>query len=418
MVRFLGLPFQKDSPHSAPLLFYGVIIFLIYLADGIMSYVAPILIEAHVSNTLLMGFIISSSSLVGITCDFFFPELFKHKRQFFFLTSAVGLALFFPLSLLLFSHSVVTFIAAMAIWGIYFEFLVFSNFYFVHTFVEHSHHSFAWGLITVFRSIGMMISPLIASSLLHEAPSYPLLTAMVFLVLAAWLAVFFRWSFPQRKHLSVEEPAKKNVTHQLRVWLILLKKIWPLYSFIFALFVLESSFLTIGVLLAEDMMTVSYWGKLLIVAYLLPTLFTGLIVEKVTLNFGKKKTAFWSGVLSGALLSLSVFVHQPVFFVGLILISSLFSSLAMPAILGAIQDYVTRLETSRGELVGLQNSAGSLAYILGPILAGAIATAVGNKTTLAVVGSLLLVISMINLVVVPVKILLPQQELQEEEDQT
>jgi len=58
------------------LLFFGVIIFLIEMADSIMAYVAPIFLERGVKNSFYMGLILSSSSVAGLICDAIFPSIF------------------------------------------------------------------------------------------------------------------------------------------------------------------------------------------------------------------------------------------------------------------------------------------------------------------------------------------------------
>ena len=69
----------------SPLIIFSLIMFLVSLSDGIMSYVAPIYIEKFVSSSFVMGLIISFSSLIGIVCDFLFSKWFPDKPYTFFI---------------------------------------------------------------------------------------------------------------------------------------------------------------------------------------------------------------------------------------------------------------------------------------------------------------------------------------------
>jgi MFS family permease len=411
---FPKLPTSRTLPRNLfPLLFYSLIILMIYFADGVMSYISPVLIEGRVGNSFTMGLILSVSSLVGICCDIFFPNAFKAKHHLFFLWNTVLIALLFPLIYLFFPHVLTTFLAGMVIWGIYFEFLIFSNFFFIHAFISREHRALAWGMITIFRSIGIMFAPIIASTLLHQHQTYPLF-AVIFFLCVSLLAIFcFTKLFPFKKQIVISTKVEKRYgfKHEFGVWRILFKKIWPIYLFVFILYALESTFFTVGVLLTEEMAAVSFWGDLVIVAYYLPNLFTGFVVEKICDVFGKKKTAFLCGIAGGVLLVASYFVLTPMYFIFMIFCSSLFTSMALPSVLSAIQDYVGRLGKHKGDMVGLQNSAGSFAYIIGPILAGGIALEVGNKETFAVIGGILIFVSVINFIFVPKKIYIPHREI-------
>jgi MFS family permease len=103
---------------------------------------------------------------------------------------------------------------------------------------------------------------------------------------------------------------------------------------------------------------------------------------------------------------------HPLLLILTIFTSAIFSSVSYPAILAATQDYVTRLGEFGGEMVGLQNASSSLGYVIGPILAGWAGMQFGNIHAVGLIGLLLLGVSMLNLIIVPRKIHLPQKELQ------
>jgi MFS family permease len=67
-------------------------------------------------------------------------------------------------------------------------------------------------------------------------------------------------------------------------------------------------------------------------------------------------------------------------------------------------------------MVGLSGSTVSVAYIIGPILAGLISSYVGEKNTFVVMGIVMIIVAVILLVVTPKKLRLPQIEIKTWED--
>lgn len=63
-------------------------------------------------------------------------------------------------------------------------------------------------------------------------------------------------------------------------------------------------------------------------------------------------------------------------------------------------------------MLGLSSSTISLAYIVGPAIAGWVASMVGERMTFAVLGLGVALISLILLIVTPKKIKLPQSEIE------
>lgn len=410
----------SDFCHSqfAPLFFYAAIIFFVYFGDGVMSYLAPIYIQDSVRDPLVMGCVLSFSSFVGICCDTLFPGIFHKKKSTFFLWSTIFTAICFPLLFLLFPVGLATLLFGMAIWGVYFEFLLFSNYHFIHSFSQKDHHSSAWSTINTFRALGMFIAPIVSSQLYQYQKISPLFAAAILFSIALLGGVLFPKLFSRRSRENVVEQldptetvTKLSAVSEIKIWLILLKTIWPIYLFTFSLFLLEATFLSVGVLLSQDIIQVSEVGHFLIAAYMLPALFVGFFTKRISIPFGKKRAAFLCGITSGALLFISGLVHSHLELLIFFFLSAIFSSLALPEILSTIQDYIGRLGESRDEMMGLENSAGSLAYILGPIVCGAVAELVGNQRTFSVIGAFLLFTSFIALIVVPRKIRMPQQEL-------
>jgi MFS family permease len=416
---------QKMAPHRrlwnlsldrrfAPLIMYSMIMFLLVFGDATMAYVTPVYIESHVQNSLIMGIVMSFSSLIGFCCDLTFPSVFRSKDNLFFLGGTIVCAILFPLIYLFLPAILPTLLLGVGIWGVYYEFLSFSNFNFIHAYLKQEHHALAWGILSTFKSLGIFVAPLLASELLHENLQFPFFAALGFFCAGIFGTLIFTHVFPRNKHPHVVEEVRKpfRVFEQLKVWWVLLRKIWPVYIFIFVLFILDSTYWTIGILLSEEIQQRSHIGSFLLMAYILPSLFMGALIHKMAKPFGKKRLAFIAGGAAGLILLVTGLSPSPLLLLMGIFCSSLFTAAAFPAIMAVIQDYVGRLENHRGDMVGLQASASSLSYIIGPITAGGIATLVGTQHTFSIMGGLLLAISLLCLIVVPRKIHLPQNGLQ------
>ena len=140
---------------KSPLNVFFIAFFLISIADGTMGYVFPIVVEKSVGSNTVMGLIMAISSITGLICDFIFPSLISRKNWKQLLTACVLLAVLFPV----FSYYgevfnlVIFFVLASVAWGVYYEYLAFSQQnYIVENNKEHS-FSKDWGLLAVLISI-------------------------------------------------------------------------------------------------------------------------------------------------------------------------------------------------------------------------------------------------------------------------
>jgi MFS family permease len=290
--------------------------------------------------------------------------------------------------------------------------ILFSKSTFIHHTLPHEKHDTGWGYITGFTSLAYLIGPNIAVALAVNQ-KLPLIVAFVLQLIALIAALVFRFVFKK----LIKQPLVPGNHHPtplqgIKLWGVLNERLWPILLFMFCLLLLDATFWTVGAILVNEMSATYRFAGLLYVVYLLPTMIfppVGLYLSK---RFGKKRTAFISGIAGGIVIALSFLAPTYPTFLVFIGISSILLSAGFPEIHGAIEDYCERLGTHANALVGLTNSMGSLAYIIGPILAGAIAVKVGTQHTFAIIGVILALCSLIALIVVPRKIKLPQLKLQ------
>jgi len=95
----------------------------------------------------------------------------------------------------------------------------------------------------------------------------------------------------------------------------------------------------------------------------------------------------------------------------LVFFYSAFIAISLPAISATFEDLVKRLGSFDTDLIGLEQASPSLAYIVGPILAGFIAVELTEQKVFFVLGLLLAFVSVTSFILTPRKIKMPQSEL-------
>jgi len=390
---------------------YCVIIFLISLADGVMSYTAPIFIENSLNSASKMGLIIAASSLAGLIFDFLFGELLSKKSYRFYLSAALVLAFLFPSMFLTLSPKVHFFILGMFTWGIYYELIRFSDFHFINTYTNKDEHAKSWGTLLIFKSLAYTLGPLIASLLISKYFSLSFISALSFVLLAFFLFLAFSRTHNKKEQNFENRPKKVSLIEELKIWKILFKKVWALWLFILVIFMLDAAFWTAGAVLSETLKQKSALGGFFLTVYMVPGLFMGLLAQKVSKPLGKKKIAFISGLFSGLILISVGFTHNVPLLLVLVFISSTLGALSVPEILATFEDYVARLQSFGNDMISLERTGENASYIIGPIIAGFLAQVLGFQKVFSVMGALLAITAAVALIFTPRKIPMPQKEL-------
>ncbi len=402
------------TPSVRKLFAFGVIILAVYCGDGIMSYIAPVLIEKQLGSALLMGVIMSTSSVFGLAFDVFAGKIFKDASYQQFTKWLLLLAISFPLILLLLPHEAPVLIAAMAVWGVYYEITKFSQFAFVKQHMHVSQHAFSWSVFEVLHAAGFVIGPLVAGVLLLQGDAFPLAAASIFFFIAVVcfkLLLSFHKPTPTNKAVPQRLQNEPSDVRVLHTWELLSRKLWPLLLVTFSLVLIDTAFMSVGTLLAEELKVLNPLGLFLIPAYSSPFLLMPWFSPIFSRYFGKKRTAFMAGMFGGGLLVAGSMTTTVPMLLGFVFLASLCLALAYPEMNATFEDYVVRVGRFGNTLVGLQSSMFSLAYIVGPVTAGYIATSWGNERALMAFGSVLSIISIVALIATPRKIRLPQTEM-------
>lgn len=372
----------KLTAKSQMIFSYFLIITLFYLADGLIAYAMPIVIEEHSINTMIVGIILSLSSATGFLTDLIFPEIFPTKGMRFYTRLALGFALVTALVLFGLPHILWVLALGSILWGAYYEAISFSHFTFIHQLIPTKKHDSTWGWLEIVRSFGYVVAPLLGAYLFMQNNKHPFGMALLFFILAG--VIYFssrRLATQMKPDLVVTE--HQTFRQELGIWRKLLHKIWHIYFFYFAFIMVDMAFWSVGILLSVEMLETSELSSLVLPAYMVPFLIVPLFASKLNLRWNKSQVAFITAAVGSIILTIGSVFGTGIVLILAIFIASIFLALASPEIQAVFQDYTDSLGMYGNDMVGLQRSASSFAWIIGPLVAGALATWLGNQFTLS-----------------------------------
>lgn len=382
---------------------FSLVVLFWTIFDSTLQYITPLLMEQRGFSNSMIGFILGSSSIAGAAFDLFICKVFKNTNFKIFFLEMFVICSVYPL-LLWSANSAWLFLFAMAVWGLYFDLYGFGVFNFIGRYTKKTEHSPSFGIVQIFRSLGLILAPLIAGMALAESIDWRSFSVS-WIFLGIGFIFFVALMISMRNHRPAEGGRKqvlrrKNLLVEVHLWKKLGKMMMPVLMLTFYLFFIEAFFWTLAPLYAENS-SLGQFSGLFLAAYSLPALIVGWHMGNLTKRFGKKRTAF-TGLLIGSLI-LSSFSFSPnqVVSIAIVFASSLFISMALPAINSAYADYISEATQVEGEIESLEDFAFNIGYVVGPISAGVLADAVGMKGAFSILGLLGAVLAIILLTMTP-----------------
>lgn len=364
--------------------------------DGILSYMLPILITDFGYSKTQMGLIIASSNIFGAIFDFLLAKYITNTSYRRLFLIVIGLSFIYPL--LLWSSKTIPFLMiSMSIWGLYGDLHNFATFDFVSRRSRPKERCQNFSIIGIFKCLGYLLGPIIAGLVLMETITFlPFSLALSFVILSFIFYLVLVDLSPKKD--------SKNYTHKAKYLKFnffkefkLLKKIgiilFPVLIFYVLLHMFDAAFWTIGPLFAKSFEGFKGFGGFFMAMYILPTLLVSWYVQKITNKYGKKKTAYFSFLISSVLIILVGIFKNPVLILVVVFTSSVVGSIAWPAIRGAYVDYISESKEYEKEIESLNDFAANLGYIIGPITAGLMADRIG-------IGNVFVFLGIFNIVVV------------------
>jgi len=374
-----------------------------------MSYTVPVVMEEALGSTTKMGIVLAFSSFCGTFCDFFFAKAFVGKKSRFFNKILISSAFLFPLSFLAY-RSVPSFLFAMAVWGVYYEAMIFSNYHAVHEFVHPKDHLWAWGTLVTLKNLAWFIGPNIASILGDTSTMAPFVVSFFFYGVATFLFVVRRLALRiRRPEIGGQEymPVKHSLRQEMNIWKIYGKTLWPLLGMMFLFFLIDSAFFSIGPVFAESLKGLHPFGGLFISMYTFPCAAFVMLSGPFARAFGKKRAAFLFGMWAGVLLMLMSQIHSIPLILILTFIASIGLGIMYPQLSAVFEDFVARSGRYGNDIIGLTAMMGSIGYVVGPILAGVFADRFGTQFVFGFWGVLLFFFCVVAFLVMKRKVKLP-----------
>ncbi len=401
---------QKHTPRyglNGKILLAGLMIFFFVIFDGILMYLAPVIITNAGISESIMGLILGSSSIAGLLFDFILCRVLKvtHYRRMFFLMFV--LAMLFPL--FLFGGTTITiYLLAMAVWGFYYDFFNIGTIDFVERTADPSEHVSNFGILSSFQGFGYLLAPFAASLLLLYLQPGPrmLITLAIplFIAFIFYLFIVLRRAHERDDYTGV---VKKNVFTfftEIELW----KKIWvvlfPVLLLTLTLNMVDAAVWTFGPLFSEHIGIVSgVSGGIFMTAYALPPILVGWIVGVIARKLGNMKTALWA-ILTGSIMLIFVgLVTSISFLVILIFFASFFWAIGWPAIGAIYTEHIEKTSVRRKEIETLQDLFTNFGDTAGPIVGGYMAQYLGFAHSFISLGILGVIIVISLFIIVPSK---------------
>ncbi len=379
---------------NKPIFALAIMLMFWSVFDGLLTYITPlVLTEAGFSETM-MGIIIGTSSIAGAAFDFMLCRVFKQANfRKIFLTLFLICA-FYPIVLWQ-AKTFWVFIAAMAMWGIYYDLYSFGSLDYLGNYTDKDEHASSSGALQVFRSLGYLLAPILAGFTIGEVVGWKSFAlSWVFLGMAF---IFFIILLKMTKEGVTQEHQGlvcRNLTikRELRLWekaSLLLK---PVLILTLLISVYDAFFWTIGPLFAESFKGMDNFEGLFLTAYELPALMVGWFIGKVTVRVGKRRTAFAAFGVGSLVLATLPLITSPLLAIATIFVASIFLSMAIPAINGAYADYIEEAPKAEKEIEAVSDFSSNLGYVIGPIAAGILADTFSNSiafSVLSIVGAII-----------------------------
>jgi len=381
-----------------------MVIMFFAIFDGILSYLAPILITKVGYSKTQMGLIIASSNIFGAIFDFLLAKYITNTSYRRLFLVMLGLSFVYPL-VLWSAKTIPFFMISMFIWGLYGDIRNFATFDFVSRRSKPGERCQNIGILGIFSSLGYLLGPIIAGLVVVETITFlPFSLALSFVILSFVFYLILIDLSPKKD--------SKDYSHRTKYLRLnffkefgLLKKIgrilFPVLFFYMVLYMFDAAFWTIGPLFAESFGSFKDFGGFFMTMYTLPALLIGWYVQKITNKHGKKKTAYYSFLISSLLIIFVGIFKNPVLILLTVFVSSLAGSIAWPAIRGAYVDYISESKQYEKEIESLNDFSANLGYIFGPILAGLMADKVGISNFFVFLGIFNIIVVLLLFTITP-----------------
>ena len=393
----------------------SLVLFFVYLGDAVLSDWVPSYMQTVLGSSVLMGLVMSFSSVVGLAADLVFPQLLQKVRARKLILMAIGTNLVFS-GVLVWTTTwswLVLFLLGMAVWGIYYELLWFGSAQFVADSIASNARSGVWAVIGIFKSLAYFLGPILGSWLVLSRGNAATVVTAAALVCLGYVIWAFVGKKEKKEEVEIEPTERFSIVLEMSHWKTLFGHVWQVLLLSLTMGLVDATFWTTGTVLSDNLAKNYSWGGMFLPLYMLPPIFMGIVLARLGVYKGKKKISELFLLLSGVFLFLLGIFEGIAMLLLLSFLVGLALSIAWPMVDAVYSDILARMGKERKHMVGLSSSTVSLAYILGPILTGIVANRVGERMTFSIVGLVVVLMAVMLLITTPKKTRLPQSAMAE-----
>lgn len=384
----LGTHLKKHGiKRHKPLYIICIMLFFWTVFDGIVSYIAPLLISEHGFSNSQMGMIIGFSSVAGALLDIGLTK-FVRKPNY----RKVYLAVFLLSSLQFFTlwkaSSLGLFLLAMALWGFYYDLLSFANFDFIGRRIEEDAHVSSFGVIDVFISLGYFVAPVIlGASITGSVTAHEFLLGLVFLLCAFGVFGGVLTSLKKTPDLVTQKSfAERSTKEELGIWFTLMRHILPALIVIFFMNIYYAFFWTIGPLYSEGFTAFHPLNGSFLAVFGFPPLLVGWVVGPMSKKIKDKRFPIFLFLSAFFLLTFFVFNPSPYLVLVIIFLSSFMVSFMWSNIAAFFSRMIEHHPRYEKEIETIEDFFTNLGFIIGPAFAGILSDKIGFTSTFAFLG--------------------------------
>ena len=383
---------------------FGAMTLFFMLFEGMVSYILPITITGQGLSKTMLGIILAAAAVSGAFFDFAIYKIFKeahYRRLFFAMFASSALYLF----LVWIANSFLLFLAAMAIWGFFYDLKSFGTIDFVSRYSKKKEVAGNFGIIQTFQAIGYLLAPLIAGFLIVDYLGWqPFAAAATFLLIAAFfLALLFFEARKSREFLPQHERHfGKGFLHELSGWRKTGAALLPVFLLGSFATIIDSFYMALGPLVAESLPLEPFDG-IFMFAYYLPPLLIGGLVGAIASRFGERNSALFGLLFGAAIISSFAFISSSFAIIAAVFLSACFTGLVIPLVQSSYAHAIRAAPKSKKEIQELGDFASNFGYIIGPIAAGILADSLGTLAAFSALGMMGVVFALLLFFLMPGK---------------
>ena len=377
--------FAKEGPKGRLYLVASMIL-LFVIFDGLIMYLAPVVMDRAGIPLGMVGLIIGSSSLAGLLADVIIIRLLPnatYRLLFFIMFIAAAAVPFFLFG----TSALAVYIIAMAVWGFYYDLYEVGSLDFVDEDEAPRAQTSSFGVLNAFEGTGYLVAPFVASLLLVYVTATYAFTGWTLAFLLVAFILYVLVSFTKAPRESHDRTDKLGVLLKEGFWRKTGVALLPAFLLTLTINLVDSAVWTMGPVLSESL-TPGQTGGALMIAYMIPPLLSGWFVGKLSLKFGKKSIALISLLVGSLALIFIAPVKTPILDIAAIFVASFFWSLVWPILSAAYTQRMSRTGGSRREIETVDDVFINLGDILGPIIIGYSAQLFGLRNSFAVDGAI------------------------------